>query len=75
MSAVERRRGTKAGKTHQARPNPLGNSEITPARPMVSSSSELQRSRLVPMSQAGVSPESVEISYFDEVETGALVGA
>jgi quinol monooxygenase YgiN len=27
------------------------------------------------MSQAGVSPESVEISYFDEVETGALVGA
>ena len=27
------------------------------------------------MSQAGVSPESVEISYFDEVENGALVGA
>ena len=26
------------------------------------------------MSQAGVSPESVEISYFDEVDTGALVG-
>ena len=27
------------------------------------------------MSQAGVSADSVEISYFDEVETGALVGA
>src|SRR2546423_826872 len=26
------------------------------------------------MSQGGVSAESVEISYFDEVETGALVG-
>jgi heme-degrading monooxygenase HmoA len=26
------------------------------------------------MSQAGVNAESVEISYFDEVETGALVG-
>jgi len=27
------------------------------------------------MSQAGVKADSVEISYFDEVETGALVGA
>src|SRR5439155_223663 len=27
------------------------------------------------MSQAGVNADSVEISYFDEVETGALVGA
>jgi quinol monooxygenase YgiN len=27
------------------------------------------------MRDAGVSAESVEISYFDEVETGALVGA
>ena len=27
------------------------------------------------MSEAGVKAESVEISYFDEVETGALVGA
>ena len=26
------------------------------------------------MSQGGVSTESVEISYYDEVETGALVG-
>jgi quinol monooxygenase YgiN len=26
------------------------------------------------MNQAGVNAESVEISYFDEVETGALVG-
>ena len=26
------------------------------------------------MSQGGVNPDSVEISYFDEVETGALVG-
>lgn len=26
------------------------------------------------MSQAGVNADSVEISYFDEVETGALVG-
>jgi quinol monooxygenase YgiN len=172
MSAVERRRGTKAGKTHRAKPDPLGDSEITPARPLVSSSPEPQTSRLLrvafvarfsrgpffrsrhllqkgapmtstialvrhrvadfdawekvydgfapiqaehgvqnyqalrsidnpdklivthtfdsheaaraffamhelkeTMSQAGVSPESVEISYFDEVETGALVGA
>jgi len=27
------------------------------------------------MSQAGVNAESLEISYFDEVESGALVGA
>jgi hypothetical protein len=27
------------------------------------------------MSQAGVTADSVEISYFDEVEAGALVGA
>jgi quinol monooxygenase YgiN len=27
------------------------------------------------MSQAGVNADSVEISYFDEVESGALVGA
>jgi quinol monooxygenase YgiN len=27
------------------------------------------------MSEAGVNAESVEISYFDEIETGALVGA
>ena len=27
------------------------------------------------MSQAGVNADSVEISYFDEVEAGALVGA
>jgi hypothetical protein len=27
------------------------------------------------MSEAGVSAESVEISFFDEVEAGALVGA
>jgi quinol monooxygenase YgiN len=27
------------------------------------------------MSQAGVNADSVEISYFDEIESGALVGA